>query len=134
MIFTGTIIAILTSAIIVFIKSGPDADPRIRIGAALGVILSVFIGVAGIVIEICIAVARTVLAEMRLVRRDCDHVGMRRELREVVTLQRRVIRDAVHETERKIADWPAVVPAAAGSTQPMIQRGIDDAGPRPASH
>jgi hypothetical protein len=109
MIFTGILAVALTSSIIIFAQSGPDADPRVRIGAAIGILASI----VGAGVAVCLAVARRVLDELQAVRRDCDLSEIRLELREVILLQRRTIDEVIHETERQMADWPPM-PAVVG--------------------
>jgi hypothetical protein len=122
MIFTGILAVALTSSIILFVQSGPHADPRVRIGAAIGILASITTAVVGAGVAICLAVARHVLDELQAVRRDCDLGEIRLELREVIVLQRRTIDEVIHETERQMADWPPV-PAVVGD---------DGTGPFPA--
>ena len=119
MIFWGTVVVSLTGSIIIFVRSGPGVDPRIRDGAAVGIFASLTAAIVAVGVTICLAAARRIMDELHAVRRDCDHVGIRRELREVVSLQRRAIDEAVYETELQLADWP---PAPAAT---------DDSGPFP---
>lgn len=114
MITTGTIAttSLLTFGA-VFARSGPDADPRVRTGAAVGIIITTVAGIIGAGVIVCLTAAQRLHDDVEAVRRDCD-----RELREVATLQRRTIARETYEMRRQLADWPVL-----GAT--------DDTGPQP---
>ena len=127
MIITGTIAALPLSALITTLaRSGPDTDPRIRTGAAIG-ILGTLIAVAT---ALCLIAIRAGLQALRLSleehHRDCDQIATRRDLRDFIALYRRGLAREARERRRQLADLPPVPDPVTGRDE--------GTGPHPIYH
>lgn len=112
MITMGTI-TLAGAFVAVLAAAGPDTDPRIRMGAAVGIIVTAISATIRTGVAAAITAARTLHKDIENLRREYQG-----DMCEVATLQRRIVARSTDEVRRQLVDWPPL-PAT------------DDTGPQP---